>query len=107
MRLRNAFQLRCHAFADGLPHHRESPRLVYASADVRETQKVLGWYHSRTRSRIFLSEPDLQIHSRYFAPTTKCFGRSSRVGSPCSRWFLLSRNFGRMRTESSYEEFYH
>jgi hypothetical protein len=39
----DAFQLRCHAFADGLPHHRESPRLVYASANVRETQKVKGF----------------------------------------------------------------
>jgi len=27
----------------------------------------LGWYHSHLRSRIFLSERDLEIHARYFA----------------------------------------
>jgi proteasome lid subunit RPN8/RPN11 len=28
--------------------------------------QVVGWYHSHTRSEIFLSEADLEIHNRYF-----------------------------------------
>jgi hypothetical protein len=39
----DGFQLGCHTFADGLPHHRELARLVYGSAGVRETQKVKGF----------------------------------------------------------------
>jgi hypothetical protein len=31
-----------------------------------ERPAALGWYHSHIRSRTFLSERDLQIHSRYF-----------------------------------------
>src|SRR4051812_20107345 len=28
--------------------------------------QAVGWYHSHTRSEIFLSEADLEIHDRYF-----------------------------------------
>jgi proteasome lid subunit RPN8/RPN11 len=28
--------------------------------------KILGWYHSHTRSEIFLSDVDLEIHNRFF-----------------------------------------
>jgi len=28
--------------------------------------KVAGWYHSHTRSEIFLSEADLDLHQRFF-----------------------------------------
>src|ERR1700674_2742135 len=28
--------------------------------------RVIGWYHSHTRSEIFLSDADLEIHRRFF-----------------------------------------
>src|SRR5580704_12094511 len=28
--------------------------------------KVVGWYHSHTRSEIFLSEADMALHNRFF-----------------------------------------
>ena len=39
----DGFQLCCHTFADCLPQHRELSRLAYASANVRETQKIEGF----------------------------------------------------------------
>jgi proteasome lid subunit RPN8/RPN11 len=68
--------------------------------------EALGWYHSHIRSRIFLSERDLQIHARYFgaafqvALVVRCESeRPARAG------FFFREASGEMRTESSYEEF--
>jgi hypothetical protein len=36
------------------------------AAPKRGALEVAGWYHSHTRSEIFLSEADLAIHNRYF-----------------------------------------
>ncbi len=37
-----------------------------AAAGRNAQNKVVGWYHSHTRSEIFLSDEDLGIHNRYF-----------------------------------------
>ena len=68
--------------------------------------QALGWYHSHVRSRIFLSERDLQIHSRYFAAPHQV----ALVIHPGSEGrdragFFFREPSGEMRTESSYEEF--
>ena len=68
--------------------------------------QVLGWYHSHIRSRIFLSERDLQIHSRYFAAPYQ-FALVVRPESerPVRAGFFFREASGNLRTESSYEEF--
>jgi proteasome lid subunit RPN8/RPN11 len=40
--------------------------LVSAHANDTGGRRPVGWYHSHTRSEIFLSEADLAIHSRFF-----------------------------------------
>jgi proteasome lid subunit RPN8/RPN11 len=78
-----------------------------ASADHgMNSLQALGWYHSHIRSRIFLSERDLQIHSRYFAAPYQV-ALVIRRGSdgPVRAGFFFREASGVMRTESSYEEF--
>jgi proteasome lid subunit RPN8/RPN11 len=48
---------------------RDEERLKEVLAKVRDKSDGLepvGWYHSHTRSEIFLTEADLEIHERYF-----------------------------------------
>src|SRR5215469_15178161 len=48
---------------------RDEERLRDVLAEVRNKSDGLepvGWYHSHTRSEIFLTEADLAIHERYF-----------------------------------------
>ena len=40
--------------------------LISAHANGAGGRRPVGWYHSHTRSEIFLSEADLAIHSRFF-----------------------------------------
>jgi len=80
------------------------------SAPAREPElnglKALGWYHSHIRSRISLSERDLQIHSRYFAaPYQIALVVHPRSDRPARAGFFFREPSGGMRTESSYEEF--
>lgn len=66
----------------------------------------VGWYHSHTRSEVFLSPQDLAIQDRYFPGRRQValvlkpepFG-SARAG------FFVREADGGMRTESSYREF--
>lgn len=68
--------------------------------------EALGWYHSHIRSRIFLSERDLQIHSRYFAALFQvALVIRPESERPARAGFFFHEPSGEMRTESSYEEF--
>lgn len=68
--------------------------------------KALGWYHSHLRSKIFLSERDVQIHSRYFpAPYQIALVVRPRSDGPARAGFFFPESTGAMRTESAYEEF--
>jgi proteasome lid subunit RPN8/RPN11/DNA-directed RNA polymerase subunit RPC12/RpoP len=68
--------------------------------------KVLGWYHSHIRSRIFLSDRDLLIHSRYFgAPYQVALVVHPKSNGPTRAGFFFREPSGEMRSESSYQEF--
>ena len=68
--------------------------------------QALGWYHSHIRSRIFLSERDLQIHSRYFAaPYQVALVVHPASERPTRAGFLFREASGNLRSESAYEEF--
>src|ERR1022692_1227377 len=83
-------------------------QLIAAPATAPELNglQALGWYHSHIRSRIFLSERDLQIHSRYFgAPYQIALVIHPRSDGPARAGFFFTESSGEMRTEASYEEF--
>ena len=68
--------------------------------------QAVGWYHSHIRSRIFLSERDLQIHSRHFPdPYQIALVVRPESERPMRAGFFFREPSGEMRTESSYEEF--
>ena len=68
--------------------------------------EALGWYHSHIRSPIFLSERDLEIHSRYFdAPFQIALVIRRESERPARAGFFFREASGEMRTEASYEEF--
>jgi len=83
-------------------------QLITAPATASELNglQALGWYHSHIRSRIFLSERDQQIHSRYFpAPYQIALVIHPRSDRPARAGIFFREASGEMRTEASYEEF--
>lgn len=68
--------------------------------------EALGWYHSHLRSRIFLSERDLQLHDRYFgAPFQVALVIRRESERPARAGFFFREASGQMCAEASYEEF--
>lgn len=66
----------------------------------------VGWYHSHTRSEIFLSEADLEIHRRYF-PESWQIALVLRPASmrPTRAAFFFRQADGTIRSDASYQEF--
>jgi proteasome lid subunit RPN8/RPN11 len=76
-----------------------------SDAELKGLQ-ALGWYHSHIRSPIFLSERDLQIHSRYFdAPFQIALVIRRESERPARAGFFFRESSGEIRAEASYEEF--
>lgn len=66
----------------------------------------LGWYHSHTRSGIFLSELDLALHNRHFPePWQIALVLRPHKTQPTRAGFFFRDKSGGIRTESSYSEF--
>jgi proteasome lid subunit RPN8/RPN11 len=58
-----------HAFGPSFelsPRDHERLAELVAATDRKSNMRVVGWYHSHTRSEIFLSDADLEIHKRFF-----------------------------------------
>jgi len=77
-------------------------------APARETAleglRPVGWYHSHTRSGIFLSGQDLEVHERYF-PLPWQVALVLRPSSTGTRaGFFVRDATGRMRLDGSYRE---
>ena len=66
----------------------------------------LGWYHSHIHSRIFLSERDLEIHSRYF-PGPRQIALVLRLGAdrPARAGYFFWEPGAGIHADSSYREF--
>jgi len=81
-------------------------QLISAPGTELNGVQALGWYHSHIRTRIFLSERDLLIHSRYFAgPHQIALVIHPRSDGSARAGFFFCEPSGDMRAESSYEEF--
>src|SRR6185312_4526833 len=67
--------------------------------------RTVGWYHSHTRSEIFLSDKDLAIHRRYFPePWHVALVMKPHTFLPMRAGFFYQRADGSMRAESSDNE---
>ena len=67
---------------------------------------AVGWYHSHTRSEIFLTEVDLEIHERYFPEVWQvALVLKPHAFQPMRGGFFFREEGGAIRIESSYQEF--
>ncbi len=103
-------QLECeHAFGPGFTLSANDQSRLAAMLDAArqnpEAQPV-GWYHSHTRSEIFLSEADLEIHQRFFPePWQVALVLKPHTFQPVRAGFFFTAADGRMRTDASHREF--
>ena len=66
----------------------------------------IGWYHSHTRSGIFLSEVDLEIHKRFFpAPWHIALVLKPHAFQPTRAGFFFREADGSFHAQASYLEF--
>jgi hypothetical protein len=99
-----------HAFG---PSFTLSPRdFARLSALLEETGKnppdlqPIGWYHSHTRSGIFLSDVDLELHKRYFpAPWHIALVLKPHTFQPTRAGFFFREPDGSFHAQASYLEF--
>src|ERR1700683_5355459 len=66
----------------------------------------VGWYHSHTRSEIFLSDADQQIHRRFFPePWQVALVLKPHTFHPARAGFFFRDSSGGIHAEASYAEF--
>ena len=80
--------------------------LLQSLAGQHPGQHAVGWYHSHTRSEIFLSASDLAIHNRYFPePWQVALVLKPHTFQPMRGGFFFRQEDGAIHAESSYGEF--
>jgi hypothetical protein len=85
-------------------HARLAELLADAASGAPEGQPV-GWYHSHTRSDIFLTEADREIHLRYFPePWQTALVLRPYAMQPARAGFFFREADGSMRGEASSSE---
>lgn len=109
------------AFRPTACEHAAGPSFVLSERDRRALENLIesakrdrtlrglepvGWYHSHTRSEIFLSEEDLEIYDRYFPETGQIAMviQPAQFG-PAKVGFFFREPDGSVRAERSYLEF--
>ena len=69
-------------------------------------RQPVGWYHSHTRSEVFLSDADQAIHNRFFPePWQVALVMKPHTFEPMRAGFFFRERDGSMRTKASYQEF--
>lgn len=69
-------------------------------------RQLLGWYHSHTRSEIFLSETDIDIHKRFFwEPWHIALVLKPHTFEPMRAGFFFRESDGSIRGDASYRIF--
>ena len=86
--------------------HRRLSELLAAHRRGAGGIVAVGWYHSHTRSEIFLTDMDLEIHERYFPePWQVALVVKPHAFQPMRAGFFFREATGKIRAESSYCEF--
>ncbi len=99
--------------------HAFGPTFVLSARDLEKLRELLvavrphplglqpvGWYHSHTRSELFLSDADQDIHHRYFLqPWHVALVLKPHTFNPTRAGFFFREADGSIRGEASYLEF--
>jgi proteasome lid subunit RPN8/RPN11 len=86
-------------------HARLADLLASARGNPSGTQPV-GWYHSHTRSDIYLSAADIEIHKRYFPePWQVALVLKPHTFQPTRAGFFFPEADGSIHANASYQEF--
>jgi proteasome lid subunit RPN8/RPN11 len=76
------------------------------AASSRNGSRPVGWYHSHTRSEIFLSDADQEIHRRFFPePWQVALVLKPHTFHPARAGFFFRDSSGGIHAEASYAEF--
>jgi proteasome lid subunit RPN8/RPN11 len=68
--------------------------------------RPVGWYHSHTRSEIFLSEADLALHERFFPePWQVALVLKPHTFNPTRAGFFFREKDGKIHGTATYQEF--
>jgi proteasome lid subunit RPN8/RPN11 len=99
-----------HAFGPSFSlSSRDEERLKDLLAEVRNKSgglEPVGWYHSHTRSEIFLTEADLEIHNRYFPEMWEvALVVRPSTSEPARAGFFFREIGGSIHASASYHEF--
>jgi proteasome lid subunit RPN8/RPN11 len=98
-----------HAFGPSFelsPRDREKLSELVAAAARNPNVKVVGWYHSHTRSEIFLSDADLEIHKRFFPePWQVALVLKPHTFHPMRAGFFFRESDGAVHASAPYQEF--
>src|ERR1035437_5833107 len=88
---------------------RDQSRLAEMVAKAQEGaggMRPVGWYHSHTRSEIFLSDADQDIHKRFFPePWQIALVLKPHIFDPTRGGFFFREADGSIRGSASYQEF--
>ena len=88
---------------------RDQARLVELLASAEQNPdrlKPVGWYHSHTRSEVFLSEADQDLHNRYFPePWQVALVLKPHTFHPTRAGFFFREPDGSIHGTASYQEF--
>ncbi len=88
---------------------RDQDRLAELLASAEQNPdglKPVGWYHSHTRSEIFLSEADQDLHNRYFPePWQVALVLRPHTFHPARAGFFFRETDGSIHGTASYQEF--
>jgi hypothetical protein len=78
--------------------------LIESARRTKESQPV-GWYHSHTRSEIFLSDADQEIHNRFFPePWQVAMVLRPHTFQPARAGFFFREADGSIHATASYQE---
>lgn len=99
--------------------HARGPGFILTPADLQRLSESLaqarsempglepvGWFHTHTRSEIFLSPEDIEIFSQYFPePWQVALVMRLKKESPATAGFFVRQPDGALKSEASYQEF--
>jgi proteasome lid subunit RPN8/RPN11 len=106
----DAMPIACeHAFGPSFvlsPRDHEKLAELLAATARNPHSKVVGWYHSHTRSEIFLSPEDIEIHNRFFPePWQVALVLKPHTFQPMRAGFFFREANGSIHSEAAYHEF--
>jgi proteasome lid subunit RPN8/RPN11 len=79
--------------------------MLSTHAGVAGGCRPVGWYHSHTRSEVFLSEGDLALHKRFFPePWQVALVMKPHTFQPARIGFFFRQADGSMQAKASYRE---